>query len=260
MALILNALVMMALPLAAALLVRRTTRGRWAWLAIGATAFVGSQVVHLPLLLSVWPSLTRAGVLPGFGATANAIVAGVLAAACEEPARALAFRFGLRGERGRRAALTVGAGHGGIEAAILGGLALLEAINILAARGLSAEQLVALGMTPDAAAATVPQVAQALAMPWYDVFGGAFERAITIPFHIACSIWVMAALRRRRAWPFVVALVAHASVDASVGLLGEAGQSGWALELELAAMAVPFAVLTFVWASRAEPAQADASA
>lgn len=260
MALVLNALAMMLLPLAAALAVRRQLgpRWRWRWLGAGVLAYLLSQLVHLPLL-SVWQAMTRSGALPGFGATADALVLGVLAAGCEEPARVLAFRFAAPTQRGREAALAVGVGHGGIEALVLGLLALLGAINVLAARDLDAAGLEALGMAPDAAATAVEQVRVALAMPWYEVFGGAFERALAIPLHLACSVWVMAALRRRRAWPFVVALVAHASVDAAAGLLAEEGTSGWALELELAALIVPFVAGTWLWVRRAEPAVADLS-
>lgn len=259
MALIANALLMLALPVAYALAACRGDGVRWTWLGVGAAAFVGSQIVHLPILWG-WEALTRAGLLPGFGPVADALVLGVLAALCEEPARALAFRFGLARERGTRAARIVGAGHGGIEALVFGLLALLGAVNVLAMRGMSAADLEAAGAAPEAAAAAVAQVAQALAMPWYEVLGGAFERAITIPFHIACSVLVMASLRRRSAWPFVVAVLAHATVDSAIGLLGHVGQSGWALELELAALAVPFAIGVIAWSRRAEPAEADVSA
>lgn len=259
MALIVNALLMIALPIVIAVLVRMRTGAPWAWLGWGALAFVLSQVVHMPLLWA-WQGLTRAGAMPGLGANGDAVMLGTLAAVCEEPARALTFRFALRNERGRSAALMVGAGHGGIEATIFGLLALLGAVNILAMSGMTEDQLIAVGATPEVAKTALEQVATALAMPWYEALGGAFERLFTIPLHLACSVLVMASLRRRSVWPFLLALLAHGLIDASIGLFGNAGASGGALELELAMISIPFAVGVLVWSRRAEPAQADASA
>src|SRR4051812_22268521 len=103
---------MIALGPLAVLLVRRVTRAAWSIAGWGALGFVVSQVVHLPVL-GAWHSLTVRGDLPGLGATGDAIVLGLLAAGCEEPARALVFRWALSRERGRDAALMAGAGHGG---------------------------------------------------------------------------------------------------------------------------------------------------
>lgn len=253
--LIANALAMIALPLVALLAIRGARAPRWRLFALGAASFVGSQCVHLPLLL-LWPALTRWGALPAFGPSANAIVLGLLAAACEEPARLVVARFATR-ERGRDAALALGAGHGGIEALIRGALALLGAIGVIATRGASTAELVAQGVAPEAAASVARDVALALAMPWYQAIGGALEGGLTIPFQIACSLLVMAAVRRGRAWPFALALAAHATVEAAVGLLVELDHHGWVLALELAALYAPFTVLAFVWARRAEPTHQD---
>jgi len=251
-----NAILMIALPIALALALRRSAPSFWPLLGAGALSFAGSQLVHLPLL-AAWQWLTRSEWIPGVGGAAGAIAVGVLAAGCEEPARWLVLRR--MNDRGREAAWVFGAGHGGLEALALGALALVGAINVGAASSMSVSDFVALGVPEATAESTVEQVAQALAMPWYDALGGAFERAITLPFHLACSVLVMASLRRRRAWPFVIALVAHAMIDAAIGLLGELHQRGWALEMELTALSVPFTVLVLVWAAQAEPSEAARS-
>jgi uncharacterized membrane protein YhfC len=253
--LLLNALSMIALPIAIAVAVRRRTGGRWAWVAWGAATFVGSQLVHLPIL-GAWGALTRSGALPSFGTRADYVVLGLLAAACEEPARAVVFRFAIR-SRGRSAALMAGAGHGGVEAVVFGALALAGAINVLAIRGRTASDLVAMGVAAETADAAVADAREALAMPWYEALGGAFERGVAIPLHLACSVLVMAAMRRRSAWPFVAAFAGHAIVDASIGFLRDLGQSVTAIELELAAISLPFTIAALVWASRSEPADAD---
>lgn len=251
-----NAILMIALPLALAVGLRRSTPSFWPLLGAGALSFAGSQLVHLPLL-AAWQWLTRSEAVPGVGATAGAIVAGVLAAACEEPARWLVLRR--LAVRDRTSAWAFGAGYGGLEALGLGVLALLGAIDVSALASMSVADLVALGVPEATAETTIEQVAHGLAMPWYDALGGAFERAITIPFHIACSVLVMASLRRARAWPFVAALVAHAIIDAAVGALGEGHPRTWVLEMELTALVVPFTVLVLAWAAHAEPADAARS-
>ncbi len=250
-----NASLMMFLPVVVALAVRRATGARWTIWVGGAAAWIGSQLVHVPILWG-WSAATRAGALPAFGNTADSIVLGLLAAACEEPARALALTYLFRKERGRDAALMLGAGHGGIEAILFGALAMFGAVNVMLTRDFTAADFVAQGVAPDAAATAVEQVREALALPWYESLGGAFERGFAVPFHLALSLLVTAAVRRRSAWPFAVAFAAHAASDGSIGLLREAGASAWTLELALVGFAVPFTIGAFWWAFRTEPRSA----
>lgn len=247
-----NAGLMMLLPVLLAVVLRRTTGARWTLFFGGAATWIASQLIHMPLLWG-WSAATRSGALPAFGGTVDSILVGVLAAACEESARALTLMFVFRQDRGRDAALMLGAGHGGFEAIFFGGLAMLGAVNVTLTRDFTVTDFVAQGLAPDAAAAAVEQVRQALALSWYESLGGAFERGFAVPFHLACSLLVTAAIRRRRVWPFALAFAAHAASDGAIGLLRGAGLSGWALELGLVALAVPVIVGTFVWAFRSEP-------
>lgn len=258
-AMFVNAMLMIALPVVVVLAVRRATGVRWALLFGGAVAFILSQVVHFPLLWT-WTGLTQAGVLPAFGPLIDAMVLGALAGLCEEPARAILFWRVFPGERGRDAALFAGAGHGGVEALIFGVLVLLGAVNVAAMSEMTVEQLVALGTPADAAALAVEQVHAALAAPWYEALAGAFERAITIPFHMACSMLVVASLRRKSIVPFAVAVLAHAALDTVAVLVAGAGLGTWRTELALAACAVPVSIAIWVWAFRAEPRVAGAEA
>jgi uncharacterized membrane protein YhfC len=251
-AIVLNGILMIVLPVAFAIGVRGRTGARGMLFLAGALAFVGSQVVHMPILWA-WSAATRSGVLPALGGTGDAVVLGALAALCEEPARALVFSRLPPADRGRDAGLAVGAGHGGIEAVIFGGLALLGAVNLVLTQSMTEADLVALGTPPEAASAAIAQIHAALATPWYDALAGAFERGITIPFHAGCSLLVAAAVRRRSAAPFVVAIVAHALADTAGVLLVGANLGTWGTELALAAVAVPLTIGMWTWAVRAEP-------
>jgi len=255
MLLLVNAVAMMGLPIAVGIGLRRATGTRWTLAARGALTFLAARALYYPLLAG-WQWSMRADLVPGAGATASAIVIGLLVAACEEGGRALALGS-MRTERGRVAALMVGVGHGGVEALGIGALAMIGAIGILAARDMTVPDFLALGVPESSAELRVEETAQALAMPWYDALGGAFERAVMIPFHLACSVLVMAALRRRRLWPLTLAFVAHATLEGAMGVLRDAAQREWILELELTAIAVPFSVLVLAWAQEREPGEAS---
>lgn len=256
-ALFANGLSMVLLPFVVVGLLTARLRSprRWQLVAVGTLAFLGSQVVHLPILFA-WDAATRAGWMENWGTPIDAVILGALAALCEEPARALVFARVFPTERGRDAAILVGVGHGGIESLIFGGMAFLGALNLMVTRELTEEQLVALGTPSEQAHAAVVQIHAALAAPWYDAFAGVVERMITMPFHVACSILVMASLRRRSPWPFLVALAAHAIGDAGVVLLGT-DRGTWVTEGGIAAFAVPFTIAVLAWAVRSEPREAS---
>jgi uncharacterized membrane protein YhfC len=251
-AIVLNPLLMILLPIGLAIGVRRATGARFRLFLGGALAFLGSQVVHMPILWG-WSAATNARVLPVLGSTGDAVVLGALAALCEEPARAILFWRVFPADRGRDAGLAIGAGHGGVEAVIFGVLALISTVNIVAMSSMTEADLVALGTPAEVAAQAIAQVQAALGGPWYDPLAGAFERAMTVPFHVACSLLVAAAFRRKSAVPFVVAIVLHATSDTLAVLAVGAHLGTWGTELVLAAFVVPVTVVVWIWAFRAEP-------
>src|SRR5579883_3522554 len=104
-----------------AALVRRGFGG-WRLIFLGALTFVASQFVHIPLLLG----LTLMGRAPGFPHTpdawkplVNAVVLGLAAGACEEPARWFMLAHFAKTNRGWRPAVLFGSGHGGCECVLL---------------------------------------------------------------------------------------------------------------------------------------------
>lgn len=252
--LVANGLLMIAIPVVIALALRRTFHPRWALLFGGALAFIGAQVIHLPILSGMtW--LFSSGALPrptGLVATLfDPLVLGFLAAACEEPARALLFARFFRGERRSADALMAGAGHGGIEAVILGALVLLTLVNMVASRDLTAEQLGALGVPADQAATALEQIRAYWSTPWTDAILGAVERGIAMSLHLACSVLVMEAVRARRVLPFVIAFAAHWATDATA-VLASRNLGAWATEGVLAALVLPFAIAVIARALRAD--------
>jgi uncharacterized membrane protein YhfC len=231
---------MVALPVAAAAAARR-----WApavpasALVAGAAAFVGSQVVHVPLNLAV-AALARAGALPPVPPGAEAVVIplalGLSAGVCEETARVVA----LRGRSTPAEAVVTGVGHGGVEAALLGGVVLLGAV-----------QLAALGSAPE-----VPPEARAAldafaAAPDVAALAGVGERASAMTAHVAMSVWVGLAVARRAVWPWAVAVGLHTLLDAAA--VAAAPRGIVAAEGVIAAVALVAAASTAL-ALRAWPA------
>jgi uncharacterized membrane protein YhfC len=200
-------------PLALGVWLRRRGFGEWKVFFVGAAAFVGSQVVHIPLLVgltllakqSFFPHPPDAWKLP-----VNAVVLGLAAGACEEPARWLALHFWVKNGRGWKAALMLGAGHGGVESFLLGALAAVNFVAMLLMRTVDPARL---GVPADKVATVHDAVAKYWSTPAYMALLGAAERAMAITIHLAASVLVMRAVTtRRRAWLFL-AIGYHALVD-----------------------------------------------
>src|SRR3989304_2351368 len=125
---LLNALLMIAMPLAlGAFLVRRWRQG-WRTFLIGMATFLASQVIHIPVNAALIPPLASrlgvAGASEGLPLAGLALMLGLSAGFFEEGARYLVYRTWLRKERSWREALLFGAGHGGLESLLVGLLAL----------------------------------------------------------------------------------------------------------------------------------------
>ncbi|MCZ7684336.1 MAG: YhfC family intramembrane metalloprotease [Sandaracinaceae bacterium] len=261
----LAALLNLGMPVALALVLKRRLGTRWWLFVLGALSFVASQVVHMPLLYGATAAF-RSGSLPQPPDTwwwFSPVFLGLAAGACEEPARWLAFRVVLRREedRGREAALMVGAGHGGVESIFIGLLVPLTLVNMIVMRGLSGPEVAALSFgSLDAAAAeqTAAQVAEFWAAPFWTPLLSAFERAMTIPFHVAMSALVAYGVRARKTlWALPLAIGLHALVDA-FAVYAAPRWSAVTVELALFAIVAPVAAAALVLTWRAQRAAAAA--
>lgn len=189
----LNFLLMIFMPLGLGHQLQKRLRPGWGLFGMGAATFVVSQVGHLPFN---W-LLGRVGILPdGVSTTARlvttAVILGLSAGLFEESARYLTYRFWAKEARSWGQGLMLGAGHGGIEAMLLGLLGLLNfAVLLLADRGLFALPQAQMPLVHE-------QAALLLATPWYMALLGAVERLWAICFHLAASLLVMQVFVRRQ--------------------------------------------------------------
>jgi uncharacterized membrane protein YhfC len=211
---LLNSLLMMAIPITLAILLTRKWKLSWRFWLVGAATFILSQVGHIPfnslmtLLLNKTP---LANLSPQGAAIFNAVFLGLSAGLFEELFRYGMFRWWLKDARSWRKAVLAGAGHGGGEAVILGGLALFAFLQMAVLRNMD----LATQFSGETLATVQQQVAAYWSMPWYDSLLGAVERLFTVVVQISFAVIVAQAfLRRKNIWIWL-AVGYHALVDAS---------------------------------------------
>lgn len=204
-------LLMIVLPLALASALAHWRDAGWGLFGIGAATFVASQLLHVPFNALV----ERSGLLPSdltqiTNLLTVSLFLGLSAGVFEEMARYLTYRFWARDARRWRAGLMLGAGHGGIEAILLG---LLGLINVIAIFGVGQGYFDAL--VPPEQVPLVQAQAQALGdATWYDALLAPAERAFALTAHLALSLLVLQSfVRRHKGW-LVLAIAWHALLDA----------------------------------------------
>ena len=209
-----NALLMIAMPLVLGLILTRRLRVGWRLFVVGAVTFVGSQVFHLPFNTQVLSLvIERLGLTEAQTGVPLAVVAllfGLSAGVFEEVARYLVYRLQLKEVTSWGQALMFGAGHGGVEAILLGGLAAYALFQAVAYRGVDLNGLV----PPEQLELAKSQLEAYWAAPWYSTVLGAVERAFTLCFHLSASLLVLQAITRKKPAWLVLAVGWHAMVNA----------------------------------------------
>jgi uncharacterized membrane protein YhfC len=244
----LNWILMIALPIILGIYLTNKFRLSWKLWLIGATTFIISQILHIPfntyvlnpVLINIQQAIQG---IPGHLIVASLL--GLSAGVFEECARYGMYRWWLKDARSWRKGLLAGAGHGGIEAILLGVLVMLAYINLMAYRNLDLNKL---NLTPDQLGVAVQQIQTYWNAPWYATLLGAVERIFTIPFHIVASVLVLQVFTRRpghqQHWWLGLAILYHALMDAAVVFI--AGQWGvYAAEAVLGGMAVVDILIIF---------------
>ncbi|MEA5079215.1 MAG: YhfC family glutamic-type intramembrane protease [Anaerolineaceae bacterium] len=185
------------------------------WIIVtGVLTFIGSQVVHLPLMAGInllfinrIVPMPFAAVLPWF----NAITAGVLAGLCEETARLVGFKVLKEKAQPFNSGLALGIGHGGLESVIVGFVVLFTFIsNLLSTSALTT-------MTFWSAPITTP-------------LAGAVERISAVSAHLFMSVLVWKAVANRNYLWYLLAFGYHAVLDAVTVFMSQSGFSMWAIE------------------------------
>jgi uncharacterized membrane protein YhfC len=213
----LNGLLMILLPVGLGIFLTRRWKLGWKLWLIGAGTFILSQVGHIPfnLVTSLLLNRTPLVQLPPAGQLIfNAIFLGLSAGLFEELFRYGMFRWWARDARSWRTGIMTGAGHGGMEALLLGLLALYGFLQLTALRGTDLAALV----PADQLALAREQMTAYWSMTWYDSLLGALERLFTIPVQIAFAVIVLQCFTRRQGFWVWLAVGYHALIDATAVL------------------------------------------
>lgn len=202
------------LPVTLAILAVRKFKVSWWVILTGVLTFIGSQVVHIPLLQGISVLFSNGTlptppewILPYF----NAIFLGIMAGLCEETARLIGFKILKAKAKPFNSGLALGIGHGGVESVIVGGIVLVSLIANLVSK-------------------SALQTSQFWATPWHLPLAGGVERIVAISAQIFMSVLVWKAVATRNYWWYVLAILYHTVLDAVAVYLSQIGLSVWQLE------------------------------
>ena len=235
---------MILLPILLGFWLVRKFKLSWKLFFAGALTFIASQVLHIPFL-QVLTVMFNNGTLPtppaAWNTVFNAVLLGLLAGIFEETARYILFKFFLKKTRTWQEGVLVGAGHGGVEAIIVGVLGVFTVINMVIMRNAN---LLAMGIPADQLALAQQQVAAFWSSPAYTGLLGLFERVFAICLHISLSVMVLYSVAYKKPIWFWLAMLWHAFVDAAAVYLMP-GIGAVAVEGVVAVMAIVSLVILF---------------
>ena len=241
----LNGFLMIAMPIGLTIYLTRKFKLSWRLFWIGAVTFIFSQVLHIPFNALISPIFNQFWFIALPVVLQNiclSIFLGLSAGLFEELSRYVMYRWWAKEARSWGRGLLAGAGHGGVEAIILGLLVLYGYIQMLIARGVDVATLV----TPDKVELATAQIQAYWSAPWYMTMIGALERLFAIPLHLACSVLVLQAFTRKKIWWVGLAVLLHALADGVAVYISRIGFSALAIEGVIGIFAITSIVIVFI--------------
>lgn len=237
---------MVTIPVILGIFLSRRFNLGWRLWWIGGATFILSQVGHIPFNILVG-QLFNTGVLPAppqqYALLFQSVFLGLSAGFWEEGARYAAYRWWAKDARSWSRGLMMGAGHGGIEAIVLGILVLITYYAMIAIRNMDLSTLVPAEQLELAQF----QVTAYWSAAWYATLLGALERAFSVTVQLALSILVLQVFTRSRLFWLWIAIGWHALVDA-VAVYSAAILGMYVTELIIAVFAL--ASLAFIFMLR----------
>lgn len=235
---------MIVLPILLGFWLTRKFKLSWKLFFAGAATFIVSQILHIPFLAGMTAMFAN-GTLPtppaAWSTAFNAIFLGLAAGIFEETSRWVLYKFLLKKNRSWNDGVLVGAGHGGVEAFLLGVMGVFTLINMIVLRNVD---MSAMGIPVEQLAAAQQQVDAFWASPAYIGLLGFVERVFAITLHIALSVMVLYGVANKKPIWFWLAVLWHAIVDAAavylMPLMGALALEGVVGVMALISLAILF--------------------
>lgn len=239
---------MLAMPVVLFFYLRKEIGATWRWIGIGAATFVASQVVHIPLnSFGLMPLMKVLGIgdikdAKGIELFLLAVVFGLSAGVCEEISRYLVYRYWLASntyvDRSWKAAVSLGAGHGGCEAIILS----LVLISVLFEMAKLQHADLSKILPPDKVQEVQEELDAYWSMTWYESLTPAVERLTALTFHVSAAVLVLQVFLRRSVWWLGAAIAFHTSIDAIAVVASVQKWNILVTEALLAVLIIPLAL------------------
>lgn len=206
---------MIGIPLTLGIYLAKKGKDGFRPIGIGMAAFILSQIGHIPFNRFVLiPGLDRLGIEVTAQGNWKLIILGLAlglsAGIFEEITRYLVFRFWLYKDPHSLLPVKYGVGHGGIEAFVLGILALVALIQVIILAGDGALSSFPL----DQALLIQEQISAYWEVSWGLSLLGAWERISAMSFHVGASLLVYKAVRQKQSRWLVIAILGHTILDA----------------------------------------------
>lgn len=235
-------IISIGLPIGLFLFLRKRMNLKVVPMLVGAVAFVVFALILESLLHQLVLRPDADGTIALLNNPLLYMLYGCFAAGIfEESARFISFRLLKKKYSGVRTGFSYGIGHGGIEAILLAGLAMLS--NIVLSIMMNTGATAALGNSPEilAGIATLQETDS------YLFLVSGIERISAVVIQISLSLLVWFSVNRKgKGWLFPAAIVLHAVIDAPAALMQAGAISSIALvELLVAVAAVVLAVLAY---------------
>jgi len=221
---ILNAVLMIAIPIGLAIFIKRRFKLSWVLYFSGVVGFILSQVGHIPFN-ALLNTLFRREVLPAppeaYTLLFNAILLGLSAGLWEELVRYGMIRWWIgKPVRTWSKALFFGSGWGGVEAILFGLLALYGFVQLSALRTMDLSAI----LPADQWELVQQQIHEYWSMSWTTSLLGAYERMWALVMQMCFTVLVLQVFTRGRIFWLWLAVAGHALVDAvAVYVLGRWG-------------------------------------
>jgi hypothetical protein len=170
----------------------------------------------------------------------------------------LVYRYWLAGnthghvDRSWKAAVSLGAGHGGCEAIILGLLLISTLLEMTELRHADLSKI----LPPDKVQEVREELNAYWSMTWYESFMPVVERVSAMTFHVSAAVLVLQVFLRRNIWWLGAAIGFHATIDAIAVVASAEKWNIVVTEALLAVLIIPLALKIIFYFRDAEQDEA----